>query len=76
MAQTGVGAVRALTVHFLPLIDGGQPLMQKPTGTLVTTPPDTQIAAGCDVPVSQVVILGMMPLPLQFWPQQADVWAC
>ncbi len=50
--------------------------MRQPTRTLITTPPHTQTAAGCDLPVSQVLILGMMPLPLQLWPEQADVWAC
>ncbi len=72
LAQTVVGALRALTLHILPDIDGGWPLVRKPTGTLITTPPDTQIAAGCNLPVSQVLIFGTIPLPLQLWPQQAE----
>ncbi len=73
LTQTVVSAKRALTVPILPVADSGQPFVQKPTRTLVTTPPHTQTAAGCDVPVSQELTFGMMPLPLQLWPQQADV---
>jgi len=69
LAQTFVGAKRALIVPILPLIDAGRPLVQQPTGTLVTRPPRAQITAGCDLPVSQVLILGRMPLPLQLWSQ-------
>ena len=75
LAQTIVGAVRALVVHIVPVVDSAHPFMRKPTGTLVTCPPDTQVTAGCDLPVSQVLVFGMMPLPLQLWPEQADVWA-
>ena len=71
-----VGAKGALGVDILPVADSGQPFVRKPTRTLVTTPPHTQTAAGCDLPVSQELIFGMMPLPLQLWPEQADVWAC
>jgi len=63
-AQTVVGAIRALSVHTLPVFDSGQPLMQAPAWTLVTSPPHVQTTAGCDLPVSQVLILGRMPLPL------------
>jgi len=76
LAQIVVCAERALTVHILPLVDGGQPLMGKPTGTLVTSPPDMQTTVGADLPVSKVLILGVMPLHLQLWPQQADFRAC
>ncbi len=75
LAQTVVGAIRALIVHILPVIDSGRPFVQKPTWTLITAPPHAQVTAGSDLLVSQVLILGMMPLPLQLWPQQADVWA-
>ncbi len=76
LAQMVVGAKGALGVDILPVADSGQPFVRKPTRTLVTTPPHTQTAAGCDLPVSQELIFGMMPLPLQLWPEQADVWAC
>ena len=76
LAQTVVGAIRSLIVHILPLIDGGQPFVRQPTWALVTAPPHTQITASSDLPVSQMLISGMMPLPLQLWPEQADVWAC
>ncbi len=76
LAQIVVGAKRALTIHILPVIDGGQPFVRQPTRTLVTPPPHTQITAGCDLPVSQMLVFGMMPLPPQLWPEQADVGAC
>ncbi len=76
LAETIVGAKRALAVHILPVANSGQPFMRKPMRTLITCPPHTQTAAGCDLPVSQVLIFSMMPLPLHFWPEQADVWAC
>ena len=76
MAQTVVGAIRALSIHILPVIDSGHPVMPKPTGTLVTTPPHAQVAASRDLLVSQMLIVGMKPLPLQLWPEQADVGAC
>ena len=76
LAQTSVGAKRALMVHILPVTDIGQSLMREPTWTLVTTPPHAQVTASCDPPVSQIPIFGMVPLPLQLWPEQADVWAC
>ena len=76
MAQTVVAAKRAPTVHILPVIDSGQPVMRQPTWALVTAPPHTQITAGSDLPVSQMLVFGMMPLPLQLWPEQADVGAC
>ena len=76
MAEIVVGAKRALTVHVLPFVDAGCPLMRKPTWALVTTPPHTHITASSDPPVAQMLIFGMMPLPLQLWPEQADVGAC
>ena len=76
LTQTAVSAKRALGVRVLPGTDSGSPFMWKATRTLVTTPPHTQTAAGCDLSVSQELIFGMMPLPLQLWPQQADVRAC
>jgi len=76
LAQTVVGAVRALTVHILPFIDAGQPFMRQPTWALVTAPPHAQITADCDLPVSQMLIFGTMPLRLQLWPQEADIRAC
>jgi hypothetical protein len=75
LAQTVVGAIRALIVHILPITDGGQPFVWEPTRTLVTTPPHAQVTAGRDPPVSQMLIFGAMPLPPQLWPQEADVWA-
>ena len=74
--QTVVSAERASAANILPVADRGQPFVWKRTRTMVTTPPHTQTAAGCDLPVSQELIFGMMPLPLRFWPQQADVRAC
>ncbi len=76
LAQTVVAAIGALIVHILPVIDGGHPLVWNPTWALVTPPPHTQTAANCYLPVSQMLLFGMMPLPLQFWPQEADVGAC
>ncbi len=76
LAQTVVGAVRALTVHILPDIDAGHPFMWQPTWALVTNPPYAHAVAGCDLPVSQMLIFGMMPLLLQLWPQEADAGAC
>ena len=76
MTQACVGAKRALTVHIMPIVDGGHPLVRKPTQTLVTSPPHTLATAGRDPLVSQMLIFGMVPLPLQLWPEQADVWAC
>jgi len=63
-------------VHMLPGIHSGHPLMHKSTGTLVTRPPHTQATAALYLLVCQMQIFGMMPLPLQLWPQKADVWAC
>ena len=60
--QTVVSAERASAVNILPVADRGRPFVRKPTRTLVTTPPHTQTAAGCDLPVSQELIFGMMPL--------------
>ena len=74
LAQIVVGAKRALTVHIVPVIDGGHPLVQMPTRTLVTSPPHTQTTAGCDPLVSQMLIFSMVPLHLQLWPEQADIW--
>ena len=76
LAESVVGTKRALTVHAVPIIDGGCPLMRKPTGTLVTYPPHTQTTAGCDPLVSQVLVFDMVPLPLQLRPEQADIWIC
>ena len=76
MAQTVVGAVRALTVHILPFLNAGHPFVWQPTWALVTDPPHTHVVAGCDLLVCQVLIFGMMPLLLHLWPEQADVWAC
>ncbi len=77
LTKTVVSAEGALAVPILPVADSGQPLMRTPTRTLVASPPHMQTAAGCDVPVSQeLVVFGLMPLPLQLWPQEADVWAC
>ena len=76
LAQTVVGAERALIVHIMPITDFGHPLVRKPTRTLVTSPPDTQTTTGCDPLVSQMLIFVMMPLLLQLWPEQADVGAC
>ncbi len=76
MAQMVISAKRALAVHILPIFDFGQPLVRKPGGTLVSSPPHTQTTAGCDPPVPQMLIFGMMPLPLQLWPQEADVRTC
>ena len=64
LAQTVVGAKRALTVPNLPSGNSRHPFVQKPTGTLVTAPPHTQDTTACDLPVCQLVIFGMMPLPL------------
>jgi len=64
LTQTVVGAIRALSVHTLPVFDSGQPFMRKATRALITTPPHTQTAVGCDLSVSQELIFGMMPLPL------------
>ncbi len=74
--QTVVSAERASAVNILPVADRGRPFVRKPTRTLVATPPHTQTTAGCDLPASQELVFGMMPLPLQLWPEQADVWAC
>jgi hypothetical protein len=63
-------------VHMLPGIHIGHPLMHKSTGTLVTPPPHMQTTATLYLLVCQMLIFGMMPLPLQLWPQKADVWAC
>ena len=76
LTQTVVSAERALAVPILPVADSGQPFVRKPTRTLVASPPHMQTAAGCDMLVSQELVFGMMPLPLQLWPEQADVWAC
>ncbi len=76
MAQLVVGAKRALIVHILPVFDSGQPFVQKATWTLVRAPPHTKTTAGCHLLVSQMLLFGMMPLPLQRWLDQADVWAC
>ena len=76
MAQTVVGAIRALSVHILPFLNAGHPFVWQPTWALVTDPPHAHVVAGCDLLVGQMLIFGMMPLLLQLWPEQADVWAC
>ncbi len=76
LAQTLVGAKRTLMVRMLPVTYSGHPFMLKSTGTLVTPPPHTQTPASLYLLVCQMLIFGMMPLPLQLWPPQADVWAC
>ena len=73
MAKTPVCAERTLTVHALPERDLGLPLMRQSTGTLVTCPPDKPTAGSLNLYVSQASILGMMPLLLKLWFQQADV---
>ncbi len=76
LAQTVVGAIRALTVHILPFIDAAHPFVWQPTRALVTDPPNAHVVVGCDLLVSKMLIFVMMPLLLQLWPKQADVWAC
>ena len=64
VAKIPIGTERTLTVHALPVIDVGQPLMRQSTGTLVTCPPDKPTAARLNLYVSQGPILDMMPLLL------------
>jgi len=64
LAQTSVSAERTLAVHILPFIDSGRPFVRQPTWALVTNPPHAQITAAGDLPVSQMLVFGMMPLPL------------
>ncbi len=59
LAQTVVGAVRALTIHALPFIDAGHPFMWQPTWALVTAPPHAHVVASCYLPVSQMLIFSM-----------------
>ncbi len=76
LAQTVVGAIRALTVHILPFIDAAHPFVWQPTWALVTNPPHAHVVVGCDLLGPQMLIFVMMPLLLQVWPEQADVGAC
>ncbi len=76
LAQSVVGAKRALSVHILPFLNAGHPFVWQPTRALITDPPNAHGVAGCDLLVCQMLIFGVMPLLLQLWPEQADVWAC
>ncbi len=64
LAELVVGAKGAPAVHVLPGVNTGCPLMRLPTGTLVAFPPHARLTAGPNDSVSQVVILGMVPLLL------------
>ena len=41
---------------------------------LVTAPPHLSVSVRLDEDVAVVNILGVMPLALQHWAEQADVW--
>jgi len=64
LAELVVGAKGALAVHVLPGVHPGCPLMWLPTWTLVACPPHAQSTAWPNEFVSQVEILGMVPLLL------------
>jgi len=63
-AELVVGTKGAPAVHVLPGVNPGRPLMWLPTWTLVAFPPHAQSTAWPNESVSQVVILGMVPLLL------------
>ena len=41
---------------------------------LITPPPHFPVSVRLDEDVAMVSILGMVPLTLQYWAKQADVW--
>ena len=43
---------------------------------LCAGPPDLDVGLGLDDNVAKVSIVGMIPLALQKWAEEADVWAC
>jgi len=61
-------------VKFLPIGDTGHPFMWESTWTLITHPPNPNVAVRLDNDVSQVKVLGMVPLLLDLWPEEADIW--
>ena len=42
--------------------------------TLITLPPHLPVAVSLDDGVAKMSIPGMIPLALQYWAEQADVW--
>jgi len=75
VAKLDVGTEGAHMVHVLPVIHSSHPFMCKSTGTLIAHPPHIQGAGRLDDDISQVKILGMMPLLLDSWPEEADIWS-
>ena len=64
LAELVVGTKGAPPVHVLPGVNTGRPLMRLPTGTLIAFPPHPCLTAWPNDYVSQVMILGMVPLLL------------
>ena len=46
------------------------------TWTLTAGPPDLDVSLRLDDDVANVSVVGMIPLALQKWAEEADVWAC
>ena len=57
-----------------PGINAGFPGMGMAKWALITLPPHLPVAVRPDEDVAKMSILGMIPLALQNWAQQADVW--
>ena len=49
--------------------------MRMAVWALVASPPHLPVAVRPDKDVAKMSILGMIPLALQHWAEQADVWA-
>ena len=52
-----------------------QPLVWMAIWTLIAGPPDLGVDLGLDDNVAKVSIVGMVPLALQKWAEEANVWA-
>ena len=53
-----------------------QPTVWMTIWTLTAGPPDLGVGVGSDDNIPKVIIPGMVPLALQKWAEEANVWAC
>ena len=51
------------------------PSMRMAIGALIASPPHLSVSVRLDDDLLKMGVLGMIPLELQHWAEQADVWA-